>query len=250
MMKAIILAAGRGSRLKGMTDERPKCLVEIFGQPLLHWQITALRKSGISDIAIVRGYRGEMLSGFGLKTFDNPVWSKTNMVMSLAAAKEWLRTSPCIVSYSDIFYATEAVESLIRSSGPIALTYALNWYDIWSRRFVDPLSDAETFRIDDSGLVEEIGKTPQTIDEIQGQYMGLMKIEPQGWAWIEEEIEGAGREVADKMDMTNLLGRLLAKDRQIRGIPYSGLWGEVDIPSDVDVYRDMRPHFDTDMSRP
>ena len=60
-MKAIILAAGRGTRMKALTEEKPKCLVELDGQSLLEKQLGALRQSGIEDIAIVTGYRRELL---------------------------------------------------------------------------------------------------------------------------------------------------------------------------------------------
>ena len=61
-MKAIILAAGRGSRMKKLTNDKPKCLVKLHGKPLLEWQLESMRKSGISEIAIVTGYKHEMLS--------------------------------------------------------------------------------------------------------------------------------------------------------------------------------------------
>ena len=60
-MKAIILAAGRGSRMKNLTDEKPKCLAKLRGKPLLEWQLTSLREAGIEDIAIVTGYKRELL---------------------------------------------------------------------------------------------------------------------------------------------------------------------------------------------
>ena len=56
-MKTIILAAGRGSRMGNLTDEKPKCLLEVFGKPLIEHQIEALTKGGIEDIAIVTGYK-------------------------------------------------------------------------------------------------------------------------------------------------------------------------------------------------
>lgn len=102
-MKAIILAAGRGSRMKGLTDDRPKCLVELEGKPLLDRQIQALGEAGCDEIAIVTGYRRDQLMNRGLVEFSNERWSETNMVSSLACAEDWLQSSPCIVSYSDIF---------------------------------------------------------------------------------------------------------------------------------------------------
>ena len=97
-MKAIILAAGRGSRMRELTNERPKCLVELKGKSLLDWQLEALREAGIKKIAIVTGYKREMLAYRGLVEFHNTRWAETQMVSSLACAAHWLKTGPCIVS--------------------------------------------------------------------------------------------------------------------------------------------------------
>lgn len=83
-MKAIILAAGRGSRMGGLTDTQPKGLVSLRGKPLLEWQLASLRAAGIHEIALVTGYRHEALSPYGLPMFHNPDWRRTNMVTSLA----------------------------------------------------------------------------------------------------------------------------------------------------------------------
>ena len=101
--------------MKSLTDERPKCLVELRGKPLLEWQLESLRAAGISDIAVVTGYKRELLAERGLSAFHNPRWAETNMVSSLACAESWLQGEPCIVSYSDIFYSPVAVQSLINS---------------------------------------------------------------------------------------------------------------------------------------
>ena len=73
-MKAIILAAGRGSRMRKLTDENPKCLVLLRGKSLLDWQLEALRGAGIKQISIVTGYKRELLLDKGLKEFNNNRW--------------------------------------------------------------------------------------------------------------------------------------------------------------------------------
>jgi choline kinase len=93
-MRALILAAGRGSRMGALGDVRPKCLVELDGRPLLDRQLAALRTGGAREIGIVRGYRKDMLNDPALTYFDNDRWAETNMVMSLACAAEWLRAGP------------------------------------------------------------------------------------------------------------------------------------------------------------
>ena len=70
-MKAIILTAGRESRMKRITESQPKCLIEVYGKTLLDWQLSALKQSGINEIAIVTGYKREQLIDRGLMSFYN-----------------------------------------------------------------------------------------------------------------------------------------------------------------------------------
>lgn len=236
-MKAIILAAGRGSRMKKATDEVPKCLVSVRGKPLLDWQIEALHRGGMNEIAIVTGYRKECLQGRGLVEFHNPRWEYTNMVTSLAAAEEWLRREPCIVSYSDIFYQAEAVTSLMECRAPLAVTYSVNWQELWEARFGDPLLDAETFRLNANGSLAEIGRQPRSLEEIEGQYMGLLRIEPKGWAAIEEIRNQLLPQERDRLHMTGTLQKIIEQGRlPISAVPYSLDWGEVDNEADVRTY--------------
>ena len=123
---AVILAAGRGSRMGTETDERPKCLVELGGRPLLEWQVGALNAAGISEISIVTGYRSEVLQESGLNALVNPEWNSSNMVVSLLYAKPVI-VRPTVVSYSDIVYEQQAVEVLMAHPGDLVLAYDLNW---------------------------------------------------------------------------------------------------------------------------
>jgi choline kinase len=233
-MKAIILAAGRGSRMNELTNERPKCLVELRGKALLDWQLEALREAGIKEIAIVTGYKREMLANRGLVEFYNPRWADTNMVSSLAYAAEWLQAEPCIVSYSDIFYSPSAVESLMNSAASLAVTYDPNWLELWTHRFGDPLLDAETFRLSPEGTLAEIGNKPNSVDEVQGQYMGLLRFTPEGWAEVVRIRSSLSAEKCDRMHMTGTLQRVIdAGQVTITAISYVGEWGEFDSPKDL-----------------
>ena len=70
-MKAIILAAGRGSRMGNLTNEAPKCLLEVYEKPLIEHQIEALTKAGIKEISLVTGYKNELLHPYGTHHFHN-----------------------------------------------------------------------------------------------------------------------------------------------------------------------------------
>lgn len=236
-MKAIILAAGRGSRMRHMTDDRPKCLVELHGRPLLEWQLGALRNAGITDIGIVTGYKRELLEYQGLVDFHNSRWEETNMVTSLACASEWLDTEPCIVSYSDIFYEASAVEALMGSMADLAVTYDSNWQGLWEKRFSDPLLDAETFRLNADGTLKEIGNKPQTVDEVEGQYMGLLRFTPRGWTEITRIRALVDSKESDLMHMTGTLQKVIEEGRiTIQALPYHEQWGEVDSVEDLAAY--------------
>lgn len=236
-MRAVILAAGRGRRMLDQTNEIPKCLIEVRGKSLLDWQLGALYDSGITTVGIVTGYKREMLADRGLVEFNNPLWESTNMVTSLVSADEWLRGEPCIVSYSDIFYEATAVQELIQCSAALAITYDPHWLTLWRARFDDPLKDAETFRLDEDHCLAEIGNSPRSVDEIQGQYMGLLRIDPSGWSALKCVYEGLQAFEQNDLHLTQLLQRVVEGGSvRVQAIPYTASWGEVDSPQDLSVY--------------
>jgi L-glutamine-phosphate cytidylyltransferase len=240
MMRAVILAAGRGSRMGHLGDDRPKCMVELEGKPLIQRQISALRRGGVDEIGVVRGYRAEMIDFPGLAYFANERWAETNMVMSLAAAATWLRSGPVIVSYADIFYRGELVRGLAGAAGQLVVSYDRAWRRLWTRRFADPLADAETFRINAAGQLLEIGGKTTRIEDIEGQYMGLLKFTPPVWKVIEALLETLEGVLRDRLDMTGLLRRLLAaKELPIGTFGTEGQWGEIDNPEDAALYQNM-----------
>ncbi len=240
MMRALILAAGRGSRMGPLGNDRPKCLVELGGKPLIERQIAALVRGGVNEIGIVRGYRAEMIDFAGLSYFTNERWAETNMVMSLSAAAPWLRSGPVIVSYADIFYRSGLVRGLAGAAGQLVISYDRAWRRLWSRRFADPLADAETFRLNAAGQLLEIGGKTARIEEIEGQYMGLLKFTPPGWSAVEALLSTLDAGVRDRLDMTGLLRRLLAeKHFPICTFGTDGQWGEIDNLEDVALYQNM-----------
>jgi choline kinase len=227
-MRAVVLTAGRGSRMGQRTADRPKSLVEVDGRTLLERQLAALASA--SEIAVVTGWQATRFDGSPLRRFHNREWADSSMLDSLACAEEWLVDGPTLVSYGDIVYTAETVAAVAAADAPIAVAYDPEWYAQWSQRFEDPLSDAETFRITPAATVTAIGGRPAGLDEVQGQYVGLLKLGPDGWCALEAELAGAGRR-----DTTGVLDRLIRRGNvRVQGVPVCGPWHEFDSASDLE----------------
>jgi choline kinase len=232
---ALILAAGRGSRLGGLTADRPKCLTPLAGRPLLEWQVAALRAAGASPVVAVGGYRAGTLRGRTDRLLLNPRWSETNMVATLACAAELLESGPVVVSYADIVYDAAHVRALDAAGGDIALTNDRDWARLWRARSEHPLSDAESFRVRE-GRVLEIGGRAARMEEIEGQYMGLLRFTPAGWGVVARHLAALPAAAVDRLDMTGLLGALVAAGVPVEGVAVEGGWCEVDTEADLRIY--------------
>jgi choline kinase len=159
------------------------------------------------------------------------------MVSSLACAEAWLVADTCIVSYSDIFYDSSAVRLLMNCAAPLAVTYDSNWLASWQERFGDPLMDAETFRLKPDDTLSEIGNKPGSLEEIDGQYMGLLRFTPESWREI-SRVRGELTDLQrDKMHMTGTLQKVIEAGRMpVSAVRYDRPWGEIDSPEDLTCY--------------
>ena len=99
-MKAIIVAAGMGRRLRPYTDDRPKCLVEVNGKSILQRQLDAYRDAGINEVYIVRGYMKESIQIDGAQYFTNTDYANNNILASLFYAEPAM-AGGFLFSYSD-----------------------------------------------------------------------------------------------------------------------------------------------------
>ena len=246
MVRAVILAAGQGTRLRPHTDDRPKCLVELAGMTLLERQLAVLRAVGVAEVSIVTGFRADAVRAIGLPTYHNSDFATTNMVASLFCADAVLRgIDDVIVAYGDIVYEPRVLQGLLAADAPIAVTVDLAWRRYWERRFDDPLSDAETLRMDAAGRILEIGKKPDSYEDIQGQYVGLIKVRAEyleAFRTAHERLD-RGRILDGKhfrsMYMTTFLQHLIDSGWDVRAAPTESGWLEVDTTRDLALYEDL-----------
>jgi len=235
-MRSIILAAGKGSRMKNLTQSKPKCLLIYKNKNIIDWQIRAMKKNNIKKICIITGFKNKLLNKYKYKKIFNKRWKETNMVYSLMCAKKWLKNKSFLVSYSDIYYDANTLKLLFKSKDDISITYDPNWLRLWKKRFKKPLSDAETFKIDKNSNLLEIGKKTKNIKNIEGQYMGLLKFTPKGWAKAIRIYNSLKLSKRKKIHMTSLLQLILKKKViKIKAIAIKKKWFEFDNPKDLNI---------------
>ena len=241
-MNLIILAAGQGLRLRPLTDNKPKCLVPVGGKPILEWTLSAANAVGFSDIVVVGGHGIESLMSYGVKVIHNDRHRDTNMVRSLFCAERFFG-SEFVISYGDIIYHPKILRRLVESTNEISVVVDDGWLDYWGKRFIDPLEDAETLRIEKQ-TISEIGKKTRNIEDIHSQYIGLLGFRAAGVEAIRKcfadalqaektgNLRFGGAKTVDGMFMTDLLQGMIDRKLRLTPLRIKGGWAEIDNLSD------------------
>lgn len=250
-LKVIILAAGEGKRLRPLTNDRPKAMVKLFGMSLLERQINTFRECGINDIIVVTGYKDEIIDSTNIKKYKNFDYASTNMVETLFCAENEM-DEQTIISYGDIIFEKKVLTSLINSDEDYSVVIDKNWRKYWESRFTDPLIDAESLILDSMNNIIEIGQTTKNIDDIQGQYIGLMKFQGSGLKFLrnfykktKEESKKTGENPLNpnidfkKSYMTDFIQGLINAGCKIKAISINNGWLELDNNDDYRIYNKM-----------
>ena len=245
-MDMIILAAGQGTRLRPLTDNVPKCLVEVNGKSILDWQLQVARQAGISNIAVIRGYRKEAIDRSGVIYFENPLYDKTNMVETVMCA-ETIFKDGFIISYGDVIYERSVLENLLAAENPINVVVDMDWQKYWEKRFENVLDDAETLQFDAEGKITSIGQKPVNIKEIDAQYIGLLSFRGSGvdaWRHVyaqarQEAASGRnplrGQRPFNMLYMTDMLQGVIDYGFPMHPVPIHRGWVEIDSIKDLEI---------------
>lgn len=241
-MKMIILAAGQGTRLRPLTNNKPKCMVEYKGKPIIDYIIDVAHKCEIKDISIVNGYKKDVLEKYlknkDVKFFTNELYTSTNMVSTLFCADDFM-DDDVIISYSDIIFTEDVLKKLIVSKNKFNVVIDKKWRKLWSARMENPLDDAETLKVK-NGKIIEIGKVPSGYADIEGQYIGLIKISKNvindvknHYNKLDKNISYDGKSF-DNMYMTTFIQNLIDNLLDVDPVYINGNWIEIDSLEDLE----------------
>lgn len=245
-MKAIIIAAGKGKRLKHYTENLPKCLLRIGEKTILEWQLEALRSSGIRDITIIRGYQAEKITAPGCKYCLNERFEFNNILNSLMCASNEIE-GDVIFSYSDILYDRRVVETLLRSPHDIAAVVDTDWEKQYEGRTDHPLGEAENVLLGQGDKLIEIGKKMERKSEANGEFIGMVKLSGKGSSVFKKYYEQAkakfwGRPFItaatfENAYVTDMLQFLIREGVEVHAAVIRGGWREIDTVADYEKAR-------------
>ncbi len=243
MTRAVILAAGFGSRLMPLTSDRPKGMVCLVGLPLLARQVAVLRAAGITDISLVGGYLSDRLESLGLPIIPNPAYETTNMVESLMCARDLMTgREDLLMVYGDIVFEPRVLDAVLRTEGEVVVAADREWRRLWSARMEDFSADVETFRLRADGCVAELGKRPEDLDDVEAQYIGLVRFSAESHDNLLAFYDDLDRTASydgqpfPKMYMTSFIQQLIYSGWHVRPAHIDNGWLEVDTLDDLHRY--------------
>ncbi len=238
-LRAVVLAATRGSQLAELTEDKPKCMLDLRGRPLLRRLTQSFNDCGIRDITVVAGYKSDAIDLSNIRKVINKDYATTGEIASLAEALDTLN-GDCVVSYGDIVFRRHILELLLQSEGDIAVVV-----DAQPQRnepgpikhnadlvlcSSPPISDV----LDDRTVSLEKISSDLVQGEVHGEWIGLMKLSGRGADLLRKEIEAMQADgSAAKGNLPQLLNRLIDKGEKPSVVYITGQWLDVNDAFDL-----------------
>ena len=245
--KAIIIAAGKGSRLGHLTKDLPKCLAIRFeGRSLLEVQIKRLRSCCISEVVIVRGYCGDKFKIPGVHYIWNHDYERNNILESLMCAESGM-FGDVLISYSDIWYDERIPKKLLNAQGDITLATDRDWEKNYEGRSQNPVSSSETVVVDENYRVLKLGRIGHKVPAIHGEFIGMMKMTDRGCSFFKEHYHRSKNnhsgkkfhhaEVFEKAYLSDLLQEMIDQGVRVEADMIDAEWKEIDTLEDYDNFK-------------
>ena len=234
-MKAVILAAGQGTRIRSIHGERPKCLIEEDGSTILDYQLDALALCGIHQVAIVVGYekqqivehvrRRSWLKRQHVEFIVNPAYAITNNIYSLWLALEWVKDCDFIVLNADVVLDGEILEKALKATAPISM-------------IVDPAWREETMKvvIADDRVLEMSKKITQ--ERFSATYIGITLFNKGVWERFADKMNDLVMNGRENEFFNSAVQELVHEGIHVGFTSTEGLpWAEIDDPTDLSFAR-------------
>lgn len=231
-MRAIIIAAGKGSRLYPLTKNTPKSLLEIGnGLTLLESQLHSLRENNIKDVTIIVGYRAEQIEAkiknyeedFDISTVYNPFYEVSNNLISVWMARHFMKEDFITINGDDIFNAT-VIENLLNSDEYI--TMVINQKDVYDEDDMKVIHQNKQIR--------RVGKDIP-LSDVNGESIGIIKFSGLGRKIYTDTLEEMVRIEENKhVFYLKAINQIISKGYNVHYATCKPTdWGELDFHPDL-----------------
>jgi choline kinase len=238
--KAIILSAGKGSRLLPLTADRPKCLIDLNGKSLLEWQLDALRAGGIAEIVVVTGFRDEMVDAVaarreGVRTLFNPFYHVADNLGSVWLARAEFDRDTLLLNGDTL--VTPALLGRLLAGPEAPITVTVDEKDDYDADDMKVLRDGTRLR--------RIGKALEP-GNYDAESIGLLAFRGPGAQLFIEQVERMMRTAEGTRRWYLRAIDALAADVEVQTVSIKGEeWQEVDFPADVEKARELTARWAT-----
>ena len=241
-MKAIFIAAGRGSRLGSLTEDLPKPLVDINGKSIIERQIELLHKKNIDDIIIVTGYKKEKFEFKNVKYIFNPNFLIDEQAGSLMSARQKF-SGDVLIMFGDILFDEHILQQVLDSNGDISIAIDKDWEKSYQERNDNPIDKADKVLLKNEKIIKIYAKQIDLQqNEDTGELLGIMKLSSNGSKILIEHYERLEKnhtgnfhdaESFKKAKFVDILQELLSLGIEINPVPINGNWCEIDTSDDL-----------------
>lgn len=246
-MKAIIIAAGSGTRLDNLQDT-PKSLIDINGKTILERQIEILRNNNINEIIVITGPNNHKFNFKNIHYVQDNDYSQHDILCSLMAARNFFN-SDIFISYSDILYDDKIIKEIISTPTDYGIAIDQNWRDHYEGRINHPESEAENVLIRNDKVIK-IKKNINSENpyDIIGEFLGIMKLSKKGCSLFLEkfnQLESSHKgkfhnsPSLQKAYLTDMIQELIDSKINIEPILITGKWCEIDTQQDLEKARQL-----------
>jgi NDP-sugar pyrophosphorylase family protein len=235
MSKAVILAAGRGTRMGELTEDLPKPMLRIGGRPILEHLLERLIKAGYSEALIVTGYRAELIEDY-FKNYRLPVRFVRQPVLNGTAtaallARAFVGSADFLLTFGDILADASVYREILNKLRQEPAAEAI----LGVKEVDDPYQGAAVYADSEGRVTRIVEKPPRGASSTHWNSAGIYAFRTS----IFEQLQRAPKSPRGEYELTSGVSQLIESGKLLRLFPIVGPWRDIGRPEDLEVVKDF-----------
>jgi phosphoenolpyruvate phosphomutase len=234
-MKCIILAAGRGTRIKKISKNKPKCLIKINNISILERQINFLRKLRIKNITVITGYKRKQINFKNIQYILNKDYKNSEQLESLFCAKKEFNED-MLITFGDTIYDFSDIRKLSMSKkGDIVLGIDRNWRKRYIFRHDHPYEQADKVKVNKKGKILKIGKK-LNMGDANAEFLGVLKLSKRGCEVFNKKYSVLkNKQKTQTMQIHDFIREIIKTKKYVQSCNLRGKFMEIDTLNDYKI---------------